>query len=96
MGSNVKESVHILLGSILFLINNSIFPFKNGSIAAELYAMSWYLMPSSCQKQVAHVIHRFQNGAVLTIGPFAHFDFETTANVRITFIYSCDFFLNSC
>lgn len=43
--------------------------------------MPWYLMPSSCQKQVSGAIHRLQNGAVLTIGPLAEIDFNMAATV---------------
>lgn len=44
--------------------------------------MNWYLLPCDCQKQISGVIHRLQNGAALTIGPFVRIDFVKAADVR--------------
>lgn len=57
------------------------FLLQNVQIAKELYHMPWYLMPVPSQKQVIAVIHRLQNGAVLTIGPLSEIDFSTAATV---------------
>lgn len=57
--------------------------------------MSWYLLPSTHQKQVGAVMHFMQNGTVLTIGPFADLDFETLSIVNVCFcIHRISQFLN--
>lgn len=40
-------------------------------------------MSTPCQKQICGAMHRLQNGAVLTIGPFSQLDFATAADVRL-------------
>lgn len=47
----------------------------------ELYIMPWYLLSNSSKKHICFGMHRFQNGNVLTIGPFAQLDFEMAASV---------------
>lgn len=46
--------------------------------------MPWYSMPKLYQKDIAHMMNRLQNGAVLTMGPFADLNYETASNVRIS------------
>lgn len=43
--------------------------------------MPWYLLPLQKQKDIAHLMHRTQNGAVLTIGPFSALNYEAATDV---------------
>lgn len=45
--------------------------------------MSWYLFPPKHQHQLSCVMHWTQNGAALTIGPFAELNFGIVATVSI-------------
>lgn len=50
-----------------------------------LSSLPWYLLPMRHQKDIAHILNRAQNGAVLTIGPLAELNYGTATNVRIYF-----------
>lgn len=54
-------------------------------MALEFYSMPWYLLSTSCQKEIMSGIHNVQNGPTFTIGPFAELNFETASDVRIYF-----------
>lgn len=47
--------------------------------------MNWYTFSTSSQKDVAYMMNRLQNGAVLTMGPLAEINYETAADVRFSF-----------
>lgn len=64
--------------------NNHSFLFQNHKITREFYNIPWYLLPTSLQKLVRCAIHSSQNGAILSIGPFAELDFGTAANVSFS------------
>lgn len=62
--------------------------------------MPWYSLPPQHQKQVGSMIHWYQNGTVLTIGPFNELNYEAVSIVSITYKirqksqnYNIDFFL---
>lgn len=57
------------------------FIFQNERITAALDKMPWYLLPLEKQKDIAHLMHRTQNGAVLTIGPFSALNYEAATDV---------------
>lgn len=59
--------------------------FQNEGISTELYNMKWYLLSTTCQKQVYSTIHLLQNSAMLTIGPFGPVNLETATNVLLIF-----------
>lgn len=48
----------------------------------------WYILPLERQKDIAHIINRAQNGAILTIGLLAALNYETATNVRVHFSYN--------
>lgn len=51
-----------------------------------MYEMPWYLLSTSCQKQVSNAIQQLQNGAVLTIGPLGEIDLNTASEVNFQII----------
>lgn len=50
-----------------------------------LYDLNWHSLPNDLQKDLQQLIHRMQNGVVLTVGPFE------TVN-RELFKIVCNFF----
>lgn len=54
---------------------------KNRKVVEAFDDVPWYILPLERQKDIAHIINRAQNGAVLTIGPLAALDYETATNV---------------
>lgn len=48
-------------------------------------------MPMNQQRQIIHLMHCMQNGAVLTIGPFSELDYEMATDVNEFFPNFCRF-----
>lgn len=63
---------------------------QNDKLVEILYDFKWYLLPTSDQKNVMHMILRMQNGITLTIGPFQQLNYEALKIVRI-YAFICYF-----
>lgn len=63
------------------IIDKLSFSTQNERLSAALCSITWYLLPPSSQKMLQTTLHRVQNGARLTIGPFAELNLETATNV---------------
>lgn len=44
--------------------------------------MQWFMLPAISQMRVCSAMHMIQNGASLTIGPFAPLNMEIATDVR--------------
>lgn len=65
-----------------------VFEFQNEQIYVSLNRMPWHLLPLRRQKELINLLHRLQNGTVLTIGPFGELDYEMATDVRYLWIHS--------
>lgn len=93
MGNSVKLAVSIV-SSVYITRFESIhiayfwFPFdiQCASVQNGLYEMKWYALPPNYQRQLAQVLHRWQNMSTFSIGPFEDLDFVTATNVHFPLI----------
>lgn len=51
-------------------------------IVEEIYVMRWYNFPPKHRRHIQAMIHRWQHGLRLTIGPFGDISFETASDVN--------------
>ncbi|XP_055299431.1 uncharacterized protein LOC129567007 [Sitodiplosis mosellana] len=58
---------------------------RNERILRALYDFKWYLLPIDDQKDLMHMMIRFQNEATFTIGPFEELNYET---IKLASIFS--------
>lgn len=73
----------------MFISNSFV---QNDKLVRVLYEFKWYLLPTSDQKNVMHMILRMQNGIKLTIGPFQELNYKALKIVRKCFNFNCFFF----
>lgn len=60
-------------------------PKQNGRLSTALWNVPWYLLPPMYQRMLQSILNRIQNGARLTIGPFAELNMETATDVSNCF-----------
>lgn len=77
----------------MFISNSFV---QNDKLVKVLYEFKWYLLPTSDQKNVMHMILRMQNGIKLTIGPFQELNYEALKIVRkcLILVFSLVHFLS--
>lgn len=56
----------------------------------QLYDFPWYLLTPKQQEALLISLHRSQNGAVLTIGPFADLDYEVSEILHEVYLSTDD------
>ncbi|XP_055317947.1 uncharacterized protein LOC129576629 [Sitodiplosis mosellana] len=67
---------------IMCYMGNNIFD-SQYRVVNSLSSLPWYLLPADRQKDIAYMLNRAQNGAVLTIGPLdSTLNYETATNVN--------------
>lgn len=84
IGASVKDEVDIQISTYVYLnLLSYKFPFffKCTIVVEELYKMNWYNFPLEHMRHLQAMIHRWQHGLRLTIGPFGDISYETITDV---------------
>lgn len=79
----------IIMLEIIRFYQMTLYKFQCEQIADDLYGIKWYMMPPQYHKQLKAVVHRWQQGLAITIGPFEPLNYETATNVRSVSATAC-------
>lgn len=88
MGNEVKKVVCLVDELMQRLRSNVYVEFQCEKVTAELYEIKWHSMPLKYRRQLSAVLHRWQVGCNITVGPFEELNYGTASNVFANYLGS--------